>query len=79
MGYIESFDDFAKQAEALFIAQPERTRFFISYRHSKTQLVLKVTDDRVCLKYRTDQSQDLRKMEKLNNTMTRLMFGKAHE
>jgi hypothetical protein len=46
----------------LFISDPENTRYLVKYRHVDAKLVLKVTDDKVCLKYRTDQSQDLKKM-----------------
>eukprot|EP00850_Spirogloea_muscicola_P004428 SM000019S04972 [mRNA] locus=s19:384192:384848:+ [translate_table: standard] len=45
----------------------------MKYRHCQGQLVLKVTDDNVCLKYKTDQAQDARKMEKLNNLFFALM------
>ena len=33
------------------------------YRHCDGKLILKVTDDRVCLKYVTDQQQDLKRVE----------------
>ena len=46
----------------LFIGDPEHTRYLVKYRHVDAKLVLKVTDDKVCLKYRTDQSQDVKKM-----------------
>ena len=34
--------------------------------------MLKVTDDKVCLKFKTDQSQDVKKMTELNNLFMRL-------
>lgn len=46
----------------LFISDPENTRYLVKYRHVDAKLVLKVTDDKVCLKYKTDQSQDVKKM-----------------
>uniref|UniRef100_K3YBD2 Signal recognition particle 9 kDa protein n=2 Tax=Setaria italica TaxID=4555 RepID=K3YBD2_SETIT len=45
----------------------------MKYRHSEGKLVLKVTDDRECLKFKTDQAQDAKKMEKLNNIFFALM------
>ncbi|PHU01689.1 Signal recognition particle 9 kDa protein [Capsicum chinense] len=45
----------------------------MKYRHSDGKLVLKVTDDKECLKFKTDQAQDAKKMEKLNNIFFTLM------
>ena len=39
------------------------------YRHKEGKLVLKVTDDRKCIKYATDQQSDLNKMARLNALM----------
>ena len=44
--YIEEWDSFYQQAEALFLADPLKTRLVIKYTHSKGKLTLKVTDDR---------------------------------
>ena len=44
--YIEEWDSFYQQAEALFIADPLKTRLVLKYSHSKAKLTLKVTDDR---------------------------------
>lgn len=45
----------------------------MKYRHCDGKLVLKVTDNRECLKFKTDQAQDAKKMEKLNNIFFTLM------
>ncbi|XBI36870.1 hypothetical protein VPH35_122312 [Triticum aestivum] len=50
-----------------------QTRYCMKYRHCDGKLVLKVTDDRECLKFKTDQAQDAKKMEKLNNIFFALM------
>ncbi|CAM6100090.1 unnamed protein product [Calypogeia fissa] len=71
--YIESWDDFSERALVLFRADPVATRYVMKYRHCDGKLVLKVTDDRVCLKFATDQAQDAKKMEKLNNLFFTLM------
>ncbi|GAQ85385.1 Signal recognition particle SRP9/SRP14 subunit [Klebsormidium nitens] len=73
MVYIESWDEFAEKAEMLFRAEPLRTRYCVKYRHREGLLVLKVTDDKVCLKFKTDQAQDAKKMEKLNTLFFTLM------
>ncbi|CAK9173795.1 unnamed protein product [Ilex paraguariensis] len=50
-----------------------QTRYAMKYRHCDGKLVLKVTDDKECIKFKTDQAQDAKKMEKLNNIFFTLM------
>ena len=76
MTYIDNWEDFAKAAEQLFLSNPSKSRFTTKYRRCDGNLVLKMTDDKVCLKYRTDQAQDVKKLEKLNNVLMRHMTGK---
>ncbi|KAL7200820.1 hypothetical protein ACSBR1_032697 [Camellia fascicularis] len=45
----------------------------MKYRHCNGKLVLKVTDNCECLKFKTDQAQEAKKMEKLNNIFFTLM------
>ncbi|GBF88837.1 hypothetical protein Rsub_01738 [Raphidocelis subcapitata] len=71
--YIDDWDSFYVQAEELWRQQPLKTRYCIKYRHTEGKLVLKVTDDVVCLKYKTDQLVDVKRMEKLNSLMFLLM------
>ncbi|CAI7770627.1 unnamed protein product [Closterium sp. NIES-54] len=52
---------------------PLQFRYVSKYRHCDGKLVLKATDDRVCIKFRTDQAQDAKKMERLNNLLFTLM------
>ncbi|KAL8214996.1 hypothetical protein R6Q59_027020 [Mikania micrantha] len=73
MVYILSWDDFVERSVQLFRASPQNTRYVMKYRHSDGKLVLKVTDDKQCLKFKTDQAQDAKKMEKLNNIFFTLM------
>ncbi|KAI7754591.1 hypothetical protein M8C21_003719 [Ambrosia artemisiifolia] len=73
MVYIVSWDEFVEQSVQLFRASPQTTRYVMKYRHSDGKLVLKVTDDKQCLKFKTDQAQDAKKMEKLNNIFFTLM------
>eukprot|EP00878_Enallax_costatus_P003746 GHUV01003962.1.p1 GENE.GHUV01003962.1~~GHUV01003962.1.p1 ORF type:complete len:126 (+),score=49.06 GHUV01003962.1:248-625(+) len=76
--YIEDFNTFYQQAEELFRKEPLRTRYQIKYKHKEGKLVLKVTDDVVCLKYKTDQQIDVKKMEKLNSLFFVLMARGEH-
>jgi len=48
----------------------------MKYRHCDGEFVLKVTDDVLCLKYKTDQAVDVKKLEKLNNLFLGLMTSK---
>ncbi|CAM8976730.1 unnamed protein product [Rhodiola kirilowii] len=73
MVYVETWDEFLEKSVQLFKADPEATRYQTKYRHCDGKLVLKVTDNKECLKYKTDQAQDLKKLEKLNNIFFTLM------
>ncbi|KAG9452558.1 hypothetical protein H6P81_005462 [Aristolochia fimbriata] len=73
MVYITSWDEFVERSIQLFRADPQSSRYVMKYRHCDGKLVLKVTDNRECLKFKTDQAQDAKKMEKLNNIFFTLM------
>ncbi|KAJ0240277.1 Signal recognition particle 9 kDa protein [Hirschfeldia incana] len=73
MVYIVSWDEFVDRSVQLFRADPNSTRYGIKYRHCDGKLVLKVTDNKQCLKFKTDQAQEAKKMEKLNNIFFTLM------
>lgn len=71
--YIADWDTFAEQAEALYRSDPIRTRYVLKYRHCDCKAVLKVTDDKTALQYKTDQIADVKKIEKLNLLFFHLM------
>ena len=73
MVYITSWEEFLDRSIQLFRANPDSTRYVMKYRHCDGKLVLKVTDNIQCLKYKTDQAQEAKKMEKLNNIFFTLM------
>lgn len=75
MPYIKSFEEFAKQAESLYMANPQNARFVLKYRHQDGKLVAKMTDDRVCLMYLVEYSQEIKKVEKLNGRLLSIMFN----
>uniref|UniRef100_A0A4W3JDT2 Signal recognition particle 9 n=1 Tax=Callorhinchus milii TaxID=7868 RepID=A0A4W3JDT2_CALMI len=58
---------------SLFYSQ---VRVVIKYRHCDGILAMKVTDDVVCLQYKTDQAQDVKKVEKFQNQLMRLMVSR---
>lgn len=53
-----------------------QARVVLKYRHADGSLCMKVTDDLVCLVYRTDQAQDVKKIEKFHSQLMRLMVAK---
>eukprot|EP00035_Acanthoeca_spectabilis_P021833 m.440482 g.440482 ORF g.440482 m.440482 type:complete len:80 (+) comp18525_c0_seq1:248-487(+) len=68
---IEDWDSFAKQAEALVLAEPVRTRVTTKHRPTEASVEMKVTDDRVCLKYVGDSVTDLKKILAFSSTLNR--------
>lgn len=54
------------RAKELFVADPGNVRYTIKYRACDAKLELKVTDDKTCLKFKTDQQSDVKKMENFN-------------
>ncbi|KAF9359310.1 hypothetical protein BGX34_008446 [Mortierella sp. NVP85] len=74
---ILQWDEFQRAAEELYLLSPNNTRYVAKYRHVEGKLVLKVTDDRTCLKYKTDQMQDLNKFERLNRSLMAKMHNRV--
>ncbi|KAI8902228.1 signal recognition particle, SRP9/SRP14 subunit [Globomyces pollinis-pini] len=79
MVYITLWDDYQQQVEDLYQNSPIKTRYVIKYRNCDGKLVFKVTDDRKCLKFKTDKLQDMNKFERLNLSMMSRMQGRIHE
>lgn len=44
--YVQDWDTFAEQAEALYRSDPLKVRYVLKYRHCDGKAVLKVTDDK---------------------------------
>lgn len=76
MTYLKSWDEFEKAAEKLYLQDPSKVRYTMKYQHSKNQLLLKMTDNTVCLQYKTEIAQDLRKIDKFINNLVRHMASK---
>lgn len=74
MVYVSDFETFMAEAEDLYRSSPLDTRYNIKYRHCDGKLVLKVTNNRTCLLYKTDQQQDLKKLERIT-TMFFALFA----
>ncbi|XP_067007031.1 signal recognition particle 9 kDa protein isoform X1 [Anabrus simplex] len=78
MTYLKSWEEFEKAAERLYMQDPMKARCCMKYTHNKGGLSLKMTDDVVCLQYKTEIVQDLKKMEKFINNLMRHMASKDH-
>lgn len=76
MPYVKSWEDFAKNAEMLYVHDPSGCRFNIKYRHCDGSLVIKITDDQSCYMYKTEHAQDVKKLEKLTSQLMRHMASK---
>ncbi|XP_032876509.1 signal recognition particle 9 kDa protein [Amblyraja radiata] len=76
MTYIPSWEEFVRAAEKLCITDLMKVRVVIKYRHCAGLLSMKVTNDVVCLQYKTDQAQDVKKFEKFQNQLMRLMVSR---
>ncbi|CAG7846022.1 SubName: Full=Related to signal recognition particle 9 protein (SRP9) {ECO:0000313/EMBL:CCA69248.1} [Serendipita indica DSM 11827] len=66
MVFIKSWTEYQAKAEQLYEEQPIRTRYCIKYRAADGVLILKVTDDNTCLKYKTRSSIMLNRFEAFN-------------
>jgi signal recognition particle subunit SRP9 len=74
---VEDWDAFAAQAQALYRADPLRFRYVLKYRRGR--LEAKCTDDRACVRFRTDQQSALRQVEALNGAFFALMATGSYD
>lgn len=75
--YLDNWDDFYAASERMYLDAPQRFRFTFKYRHCDGKMVLKVTNNAVVIKYMSDQSQDGKKLDKLNGLLMRHMVSKS--
>eukprot|EP00913_Durusdinium_trenchii_P002156 g1989.t1 len=71
MVYLSDFQDFETAAQELFKQQPLRTRYLVKYRHKEGKVVLKVTNDRVCLKFKSELIANLKHIERFTQNFAR--------
>ncbi|KAH7333576.1 signal recognition particle, SRP9/SRP14 subunit [Rhizoctonia solani] len=77
MVYIASWNEFQEAAEVLYTKSPTRTRYVVKWKPSIGVLVLKITDDETCLKFRTHSSIMLGRFETLNLELMRRMQNRT--
>ncbi|KAI5692395.1 hypothetical protein M8J76_016619 [Diaphorina citri] len=73
MTNLKSWVEFEKAAQNLYLQNPMKARYSMKYDHKNGYLKLKMTDDNVCLIYKTEMSQDLKKIDKFVNNLMRHM------
>ncbi|KZT00386.1 signal recognition particle, SRP9/SRP14 subunit [Laetiporus sulphureus 93-53] len=73
MVYIQSWQQFQEAAEALYDKAPTTTRYCVKWRASEGKLVLKITDNTTCLKFKTHSSLYLNRFEALNLSLMQRM------
>ncbi|KAK4046366.1 hypothetical protein OIO90_006588 [Microbotryomycetes sp. JL221] len=76
MVYLRRWDAFVLACKDMYEHEPVKTRYCIRWRHSTGLLVLKVTDDTRCIKFKTQSSVFLNRFEQLNKTMIASMLNK---
>ena len=80
MVYVSNWLDFLRQSRSLYLERPGQTRYTLKYRHADAELVLKVTDDRRTIQFRTHKQDELRHVERINRQLMQLMTSKQpHE
>nr|SVE70235.1 EOG090X0OQY [Eubosmina coregoni] len=75
MTFIKNWEDFERNAEKLYLSNPNKVRYTMKYKHAEGVLILKFTDDAVCLQFKTEIHQDLKRVDRFINNLMRHMAG----
>ncbi|KAK0186970.1 signal recognition particle, SRP9/SRP14 subunit [Armillaria mellea] len=73
MVYIQSWQEYQDAAEALYTKSPRNTRYCVKWKASEGKLVLKITDNTSCIKFKTYSSIFLNRFEALNLSLMEKM------
>ncbi|XP_012495394.1 PREDICTED: signal recognition particle 9 kDa protein-like [Propithecus coquereli] len=76
MPQFQTWEEFSRAAEKLYLADPMKITEFLKYKNVNCDCHIVVTEDLICLMYRTDQAQDVKKIEKFHSQLMRLMVAK---
>ncbi|CAH0381056.1 unnamed protein product [Bemisia tabaci] len=76
MVYTKTWDEFEKTASSLYLRNPMKIRYVMKYNHNEQCLDLRITDNVVCVQYKTQIMQDIKKIEKFVNNLMRNMVSK---
>ncbi|KAF7333685.1 Signal recognition particle protein [Mycena sanguinolenta] len=73
MVYIHAWQEYQDAAEALYLKSPTTTRYCVKWKSSEGKLVLKITDNITCIKFKTYSSIFLNRFEALNLSLMEKM------
>ncbi|KAJ7676426.1 signal recognition particle, SRP9/SRP14 subunit [Mycena rosella] len=73
MVYIHAWQEYQDAAEALYAKSPTTTRYVVKWKSSEGKLVLKITDNTTCIKFKTYSSIFLNRFEALNLSLMEKM------
>ncbi|KAJ7255095.1 signal recognition particle, SRP9/SRP14 subunit [Mycena haematopus] len=73
MVYIHAWQEYQDAAEALYLKSPTTTRYCVKWKSSEGKLVLKITDNTTCIKFKTYSSIFLNRFEALNLSLMEKM------
>ncbi|KXN85927.1 Signal recognition particle 9 kDa protein [Leucoagaricus sp. SymC.cos] len=79
MVYIHSWQEFQDAAEALYVKSPNKARYVVKWKSAEGKLVLKITDDTTCIKFKTFSSIFLNRFETLNLCLIQKMQNRRKE
>ncbi|KAF8624304.1 hypothetical protein AX15_005935 [Amanita polypyramis BW_CC] len=79
MVYIHSWQEYQDAAEALYAKSPNKARYSVKWKASEGKLVLKITDDTACIKFKTYSSIFLNRFEALNMSLMQKMQNKRQK
>jgi len=71
--YLSNWQEFQEAAENLYEKSPRTARYCVKWRGAEGRLVLKISDNTTCLKYKTHSSIFLNRFEALNLSLMRKM------
>ncbi|TFK32951.1 signal recognition particle, SRP9/SRP14 subunit, partial [Crucibulum laeve] len=79
MVYIHSWQEYQDAAEALYSKSPNDARYVVKWKASEGKLVLKITDNTTCIKFKTYSSIFLNRFEALNLSLMQKMQNRHRE
>ncbi|KDQ54678.1 hypothetical protein JAAARDRAFT_104259, partial [Jaapia argillacea MUCL 33604] len=79
MVYISDWHEFQEAAEGLYTKSPKTTRYCVKWRAIGGKLVLKITDNTTCIKFKTHSSVFLNRFEALNLSLMQKMQNRRPE
>ncbi len=76
MPVTENVEEFMLAVDQFMSMSPDSTRVCMKYRHCDSLLAIKVTDDSRVVQYKTENLQDVKKVEKMASQTIRSMASK---